>query len=383
MSTIDEQDIRTRLHSAMDEIDTSPPPVRAVVGRGRHIRWERRAGAGAALAVLVAAGAAVPGLHSASTGKTVTAAPAAGGQAQAGPAARQVGKNGVIATGNTDEQRWTITLQRENGSIVANAPGVTGVLFYAQDKLPVSMSAAVGGPHARLVLAAGAVRPDVTAVTVKFAGGTQLHLVPVPGLGRRWVSMVMPRELTVTNIIAYGRRGELGHAVPFTPDPLNGFRVLRWLGPGQSGPARSSTRLPFLVVGPGAQSHVAGTPTMETGPWGWCVTPGDKQSAAICDADVATNRIKITPERTVIDVGGGGGVAQPGVPAYDYELAQAAPRVSRVQLRLSDGSVRNIRAVATGSGRYLAYLLSGVTITQWTTFDAAGHQLGTGTGASL
>ena len=57
----------------------------------------------------------------------------------------------------------------------------------------------------------------------------------------------------------------------------------------------------------------------------------------------------------------------------------SAKAVSRVRIRLSDGSVHNIRPVLAGSSRYLAFLLSQVSVVRWTTFDAAGHQLGTGT----
>jgi len=211
---------------------------------------------------------------------------------------------------------------------------------------------------------------------VKLSGGALLRLSPVRWDRTSWVSFVIPARQVITGLVAYGHDGELGHAVPYAPDSLTGFRVVKWLAPGQSGPPRSSTRLPFLIAGAGARSHVAGPAVVRAGPWGRCISSGDSQSAAICGALAAH---KLRAGQTLADVDCGGNPASGGNPEYEYCVVQAAPRVSRVRIRLSDGSVHNIRPVLAGSSRYLAFLLSQVSVVRWTTFDAAGHQLGTGT----
>jgi hypothetical protein len=373
MNTITEQDIRARLQDALGSIEPPAAPARAVASQARRIRWERRAGIAAVLAVLVATGTSLPGLHL--TSRTGTTTPAAGGLVQVSKPPPASVKKGVIATGRTEGQRWTITLQHEHGSVVAAAPGVTGTVTNAPGRDPVNFGSGYGGPAGRLLMSVGGVRRDVTSVTVKLSGGTLVHLSPVRWDGRLWVSLVLPRLPVITDIVAYGRAGELSHAVPYTPDSLNGFRVLKWLAPGQSGASRNSTRLPFLLAGAGARSHVEGPVVVQDGPWGRCITSGDKQMAPICDPEAAQ---KLPPGQTLALVDCGGN-ATPGEPEYLYCVAQAAPHVSRIRIRLSDGSVHNIRPVMAGSSRYLAFLLSQVKIVRWTTFDAAGHQLGTGT----
>jgi hypothetical protein len=372
MNTMTEQDIRARLRDALGSIEPAAAPARAIASQGRRIRWERRGGAVAVLAVLVAVGTALPGLHL--TTRTGATTPAAGGLVQVSKPPPASVEKGVIATGRTEGQRWTITLTREHG-IVAAAPGVTAVLANAPGRDPVRFGSGYGGPGGRLLMSVGGVRRDVTSVTVKLSSGTLVHLSPVRWDGKLWVSLVLPRLPVITSIVAYGRAGELSHAVPYTPDSLNGFRVLKWLAPGQSGPARSSTRLPFLLAGAGARSHVKGPVVVRDGPWGRCITSGDKQSAPLCDPLAAQ---KLQPGQTLADVDCGGNPAYQGNPEYTYCVVQAAPQVSRIRIRLSNGSVHNIRPVMAGSSRYLAFLLSQVKVVRWTTFDAAGHQLGTG-----
>jgi hypothetical protein len=121
MNAVDEQHVRERLQDALGNIEVPRVPGQAIVGRGRRLRWQRRAGTAAGLAVLVALGVSLPQLGSEGT---ITRAPAgpAGGQVvvDAPPAAPAV--DGVIASGTTSGVRWRIRLGKENGSLVADAP---------------------------------------------------------------------------------------------------------------------------------------------------------------------------------------------------------------------------------------------------------------------
>jgi hypothetical protein len=382
MSVVDEKHVRERLQDMLESIEVSLPPDRAITGQGRRLRRQRRAGGGAALAVLVALGVALPQLSSSGTVTPVAASPA-GGQVvvdQPPPAAPAVG--GVIASGRTLGQRWTIRLSKESGSIAASAPGTTSALALPAGSHPARFTAGLGGPHARLLMVVGGVRRDVTALTVQVAGAPSLHLIPVRFMGRLWVGMVLPASLQVTNIIAYTAAGEVGHTVPFSPDPQDGIRTIAWLAPDQAGPARSNIRLPFLVAGPGAQSHVDGPSVFRTGPWGQCVVSGEIGLPATCD-DVFSLAVPAGETLIPINCDGNPGDLALGDGTYAYCLVGAAPQVSRVELRLSDGAVHELQPVAVGRARYLSFLVSKVNIVRWTAFDAAGHQIATGSGKSL
>ncbi|HEX5288207.1 MAG TPA: hypothetical protein VFX25_05010 [Streptosporangiaceae bacterium] len=385
MSTVDEQHVRERLQDALENIEVPAPPGRAITGRGRRLRWQRRAGAVAGLAVLVALGVSLPRLGSAGTVTPVAAGPA-GGQVvvDAPPAAPAV--DGVIASGTTGGQRWKITLKRDNG-ISATAPGVTSLSVGYPSTDPVEFSAGLGAPHARLLMAVGMVRADVTAVTVQVAGAPSLRLIPVQSLGKRWVGMVVPATLHVTNMIAYGATGAVGHTVPYSPDPDVGFRTLAWLAPGQPGQARRSIRLPRLEAGPGVRAYLDGPTIFQIGPWGECVAQGFIGQPDPCNT--SSDPLAI-PRGGIFDTINCDGADLADVNAEDapnpkvaYCLAGAAPRVSRIELRLSDGSVHELEPVAVGHIKYLSFALSQVSLTRWTAFDAAGHQLATGTAKSL
>jgi hypothetical protein len=133
--------------------------------------------------------------------------------------------------------------------------------------------------------------------------------------------------------------------------------------------------VPFLRAGTEARSHVGGPVVVQTGPWGTCISSGDKQSAPICGPEATQ---KLRPRQTLIDVECGGTPASQGHSAYLYCVARAAAQVSRIKFQLSDGSVHNIRPALAGPARYLAFLLSHLHVVRWTAFDAAGHELGTG-----
>jgi hypothetical protein len=387
MSTVDEQHVRERLQDALENIEVPAPPGRAITGRGRRLRWQRRGAAAAGLAVLVALGVSLPQLGSAGTVTPVAAGPA-GGQVvvDAPPAAPAV--DGVIASGTTGGQGWKITLSKQHGSFVADAPGVTSLLVGYPSTDPVEFNAGLGAPRARLLMVVGLVRSDVTSVTVQVAGSPALRLIPVQDRGKRWVGMVLPATMHVTNLIAYGATGAIGHTVPYSPDPFVGLQTVAWLAPGQAGQARRSIRLPTLDAGPGVQSYVDGPTLFQIGPWGECVALGFVGAPAPCQDSV--NPLTIPRGGGVfstIDCAGAepGDVnaADPPNPKVAYCLAGAVPQVSRVELRLSDGSVHQLQPVAAGHTKYLSFALSKLSLTRWTAFDAAGHQLGTGSGKSL
>jgi hypothetical protein len=252
---------------------------------------------------------------------------------------------------------------------------------------PGQIEATRGGPHAKLLMVVGEMSNDVTAVTVEVAGSPPLRLIPVRSMGHNWVGIVVPATLHISNVIAYGAKGAIGHTVPFSPDPFVGIRFLAWLAPGQAGPARRSIRLPRLEAGPGVRAYLDGPTIFQIGPWGECVAQGFIGQPDPCDT--SSDPLAI-PRGGIFDTINYDGADLADVNAEDapdpkvaYCLAGAAPRVSRIELRLSDGSVHELEPVAVGHIKYLSFALSQVSLTRWTAFDAAGHQLATGSAKSL
>jgi hypothetical protein len=81
----------------------------------------------------------------------------------------------------------------------------------------------------------------VTRVTISLAGGSVVNLRPVAWQGERWVAVLLPTALRVTEAVAFSRPGDLGRAVPLVQGQTTTFG--RWLHPDQ--PAHS--RVTYLL----------------------------------------------------------------------------------------------------------------------------------------
>ena len=100
---------------------------------------------------------------------------------------------------------------------------------------PVSFSTTTGGAAQILV---GAVRGDVSYVTVRLDDGTVLTLHPVAVYGTRAVALAVPAAARIISATAYSRHGEIATAIPFSqPGQVALFGA--WLKPGQQGIARA------------------------------------------------------------------------------------------------------------------------------------------------
>ncbi len=364
MSTVDEQEIRDRLRSALAAIPASSPPAAVITGRGRGIRRRRWLSAGVALATVIGLGAALPGLvgHD-------SAAPAArpAYRVTVNPP-RPAAPAGLIGSGTINGRRWRVTLTGSGNNISVQAQDT---YFQVQAGPPASgdgpvLVTAIGSSAVTTVI--GTLSPEVTTVTMRLAGGTVLTLRPVAYRGARYVAAEAPGQLGITRIVARGRAGELAFAVPFRDGITTEFGT--WLRPGQAGLPRASAQ-----VGTGSAGGQNWTVRVHAGPWGVCVTGF---SGGDC-YDIGS-AASLVPAGPPISMGGCGPVGQSSPAQISYYGAARLP-VATVRLTLADGSTLRLRPVAVDGMRFFAFTTpAGTHVTRWRAYDASGAQAGTGTG---
>jgi len=365
MSTVNEQEIRDRLHSALAAIPAGSPPAAAITGQGRGIRRRRWLSAGAALAAVIGLGAALPGLV---------------GHDSAEPAARPAyhvtvspprpgAPAGLIGSGTINGRRWRVTLTGSGNNTSVQAPGT---YVQVQAGPPASgdgpvLVTAIGSAAVTTVI--GSLSPEVTTVTIRLAGGTVLTLRPVAYHGARYVAAEVPGQLGITRIVARGRAGELAYAVPFRDGVTT--EIGNWLRPGQAGLPRASAQ-----VGTGSAGGQDWTVRVHAGPWGVCVTgfSGDD-----CN-DVDSAASLVPAGGPPISMSGCGPVGQSS-PAQISYYGVARLSVATVRLTLASGSTLRLRPVAVDGMRFFAFTTpAGTHVTRWRAYDASGAQAGTGTG---
>jgi hypothetical protein len=277
----DERDLRERLDQAFETVDPHPAPVDDTVRRGRAMRVRRRVAAAAGVAAVAAIGA-VAALGPSSLHRLVAPPPATrvNHHTVAVQAPGPDSPAGLIASGTVDGQRWWIIADRpgvdgagagqQDIIIAGSAVGAPGgadlfvpALSAAHAIDPVSFLATTGGAAQILV---GAVRSDVSYVTVRLDDGTVLTLHPVAVYGTRAVAFAVPAAARITSATAYARHGQIATAIPFSqPGQVALFGA--WLKPGQQGIARASA-----VIFSGRADGYRSRATAHLGPWGICVT---------------------------------------------------------------------------------------------------------------
>lgn len=358
MSTTEEQEIRARLRSALEAVPPARPPARTIIGQGRSLRRRRWMSAGAALAAVIGLGVALPGLI-----RDVPPVPAAGSadRVTVNPP-RPGAPAGLIGSGTINGHRWRVMLTGSGKNAAAHGPGLPYIGVIPDTPQPGGPPVEFTSGSATLTEEVGILRADVTFVTVRLASGTVLTLRPVEYHGARWIALVLPRRAGIANVIAYGRDGELAHAVPFR-DGSAGNAIVTWLRPGQAGLARAT-----VTVASGTSDGQPWTATAAAGPWGVCLT-GFPGSNCI---ETATGRL---PSGSAAAIANCGPLGQ-----ATFFQGVALMSVRSVRLQLSGGGKLRLRPVALDGTRYFAFTLGkGVRTVRWRAYDAAGQQVGTGT----
>jgi hypothetical protein len=380
VSVDDERGLRERLDRAFTTIVPAPAPVERAVRRGKRIRVRRRAAAAAGVAAVVAAG--VFGI-SALAHQSATPAPATTPSPVTSPGGHTVtvqqpsphAAAGLIASGTIDGQDWKVVADqpgthragpgRQNirfqGSVFGDAQSVEVVpALHADSAVPVAFGAPFGGignspaavkgsPQVQY----GAVRADVSYVTVKLGNGTMLTLHPATVYGTRAIAFAVPEDLTIVSVTAYSRGGEIATAIPFNYQ-LGPAYFGVWLSPGQAGNLRAS-----YPAGAGTFEGAAWSATAHTGPWGVCLTAS---SGGIGGAGCATATGPAT------------GILFNTIGFRSVACGVAAPSVVRLVVHRPDGSSVQVRPVTAGDQKVFAFAMSrpGPHALSWTAYDRSG-----------
>ena len=221
---------------------------------------------------------------------------------------------------------------------------------------PVSFDATTGGAAQIQV---GAVRADVSYVTVRLDNGTVLTLHPVAIYGTRAVAFAVPAAARITSATAYSRHGEIATAIPFNaPGQVALFGA--WLKPGQQGIARASA-----VIFAGRANGYGGRATAYLGPWGICVTfsgPSTLSCMPITSPAPATSAMFWNQDSLSYVVG-----ATSAAPAV--RLVLTVPRERSIQ----------VRPVRIGGQRLFAVAFRGhATSLSWKAYDNSGAVVASG-----
>lgn len=370
MTTNDERELHERLNRALEVIEAHPAPIDDAIRRGRVIRGRRRRGAmaGAAAGVMACAGLVAGLVVLLSPHGYTTEAEASGGRPGYTVTVRPPGPHapaGLIASGTVNGKRWALTADKPGSSGVgpdqqffasgaafgSAGPAYTGPPLNGGDLYPVNFIVLTGGPTQ---VQFGAVRADVSYVTVKLGNGTVLTLHPVKVYGGRAVAFAVPLGAPVIDAIGHLTSGSSQAAIPFNePGGISVFGL--WQGNGEFGPQPASGR-----IGSGTFAGHAWSATVYQGPWGVCVIAGGGGIRAI-DCDPATGATLGTS--VMFWTGGTPAVAS----------GSAAASVVRVVVTQPGGKTTRVPLVTVGDGKFFAFPMNpGHRAWKWTAYDASG-----------
>jgi len=289
---------------------------------------------------------------------------------------------GLIASGTIDGRAWQVVADqpdthgagpgrqyiRPMGAAFGHARQVVSVpSLRASSAVPVdfgwpfgsigsSADAIKGHPQVQY----GAVRADVSYVTVELGNGAVLTLHPATVYGTRAVAFAVPEDATIAAVTAYSDRREIATAVPFKY-PLGPAYFGAWLSPGQPGNPRASH-----PVGGGTFEGRAWSVTAHTGPWGTCLTASWGGAGGGAGGIGGAGCVTATSgpgTRILFTTPGFRGVA----------CGIAAPSVARLVVHHPDGSGVQVRPVTVAGQKFFAFATRpGSQPPTWTAYDGSG-----------
>ena len=395
MKTSDEGALRTRLGAALDQLDTRPLVLDAVVRQGKAVMIRRRVLAAAAIAA--AAALTVPTL----TRSLSLPGPSAPtryhvivNHQRNSPDQHMIARGRVITRLN--DMRWSVRAADngqgfhlhwqagvwryyDHGELVSVGAG-TWDDANLQPTIPASPVSILDAADTHPDLVAFAVRGDVSYLLVQLSNGETVRLQPAAVLGRarpRLTAIATPSQTSITQIRAYSASGELGYTVPYAAlppgpsplaaDPGGDFQLVRWLQPGQ--PA-----LPVAArysIGRGTTSGTNWSEQLDVGPWGTCITAPTGQPGT-CYPAVGPSLL--------------GGKAAVVLAANYYSQLHAGwdaivaePAVSSIVARMPHGRTAAARLYSHDGVKFATIVWSGHRPpTSWTAYSATGKVLATG-----
>jgi hypothetical protein len=369
VSVQEERELRERLGGLLDGIEPRPAPVGLAVRQGRGIRMRRWVTAAVGLAVLAGGAVALPVLltgHKVAPPMarlrhfTVTVNPP-------GPDARP----GLIASGRQDGHRWTVVISGHGKSMSVTAGGPGGAAVGMGGPLPAGPAPVnfetfgSGGPGGAMTFF-GAVRDDVSLITVTLPGGKVVNLMPVRYDRERYIALVIPSDVPIVRATAYRSGVELAYSIPFDRTSLQNW----WL-PGQVGPARFTKMIASGVFAGHAWRYVA-----QFGPWGHCVKV---PYGSMCLDGLRP--AELNPPHLLNELICGGLYSPNATKFAPSGLGTARSDVRMVLITLSGGSTERYQAVDVRVARVFAYVIPPhQRIVSATAYNAAGQVLGTSSG---
>jgi hypothetical protein len=358
----DQHDLYEQLDRAVGAITPRAAPVDGAMRRGRRIRLRRRSVIAAGVVAVVAAGiVAVPSLrHTASEGP-------AGARYTVRPPGPH-SPPGLIATGTINGKSWRLVASKpgtDGASPGYQSVQASGSLFGGE--IPARATPATLRPERTTPVAFmqdvlppfqvqfGAVRADVSYVTVRLGDGTVLTLHPARVYGVRVVAFAIPMGTEVISATARSRQGVIATAIPFN-EPGGPAYFGIWLGPGRHGLPRAWGRI-------GSGSYQGGTWSAAAylGPWGACVrakSVGPSESSCVDTTSASalgTKVLLLTADTTSVACG------------------SAAASVTRIAVTAPDGKTSQVHPVTVGGAKFFAFPLGqGPKPWKWTAYDGSG-----------
>jgi hypothetical protein len=392
-------DIREDLDRALRTVTFGEAPVEQARRAGRRLRSRRRLTAVAAVLVVAAVAAGYPALtRNSAAGRPVpfvgSAKPTPGSGhdmvVTAGPpgqitqaAAGLTDQTGQVAEGAVGDLKWQVTVvppgqknpvSTDSCYLVTINVGASDIMGNCND-IPAGLGGGLGDSkpaaftelddNGTTVTTVGEAAGDVTYFIVTFADAQQLKLLPVTVGGHRYVAWMAPLSMTIDSVVAhlggpYFDSGLTATAVPFEQPggpPVIGL----WQPAGQAVPPRGTR-----VIGAGT----VGGPwrvTAYEGPWGTCFVTDPIGSECVPAARLNTTKI----------------LGWAGVSPIERGFGSAAPGVASVRVTLSNGKTVMAHPVRVGDEDLFAFPTGNqVSPVGWTTYDAAGQQVGSGSTAA-
>ena len=186
--------------------------------------------------------------------------------------------------------------------------------------------------------------------------------------GARYVAVVIPAAVRVTEAAAFSRRGELSRAIPFYDRSFPLFAA--WLRPGEPLQPRATYR-----IGSGVTDGKPWSERRYLGPWGQCIAGAGAGADCIAQTGSLLKRGEVN--ELFVSAGSGSGQAP-----YWY-VGEVARTVGYLRFTLSDGTRIRVAAVDAGGQKFYVFAVaSGARVKplRWTAFTAGGTEVGSGTG---
>jgi hypothetical protein len=369
MAIDDERDLRQRLGSTLDTVIPSPAPVAAVLRKGRQVRARRRAAVAAVLAAVALAAVAIPGLLSPPRHQ----APVTPHRTPKVTVTRLSGRvaHGLIAQGTIGRKSWQITFRKAIDNtlcvfITGSPPDCGSGQGNAQTVRGIAAMNSMGSPP-RWDSVYGPVRRDVTRISVKLSDGTVLNLRPFSSSGLRWIGLVVPGQLRIAEAVAYSGQRELGYTIPFI-DQRGSATFVRWLRPGQTGPARVA-----VLIGSGVAAGRPWSVIGYAGPWGYC-----DELRLLSSSDTSCSSVNgAGGHESGVDTTFGSGLTQPR-----WDIGNTPQPVAYLLLKMSDGSTVRVPVVDFAGVRAFALAITrGQRMVRWGAYDSSGHEVVGGQGS--